>query len=113
MRKSYGSWGKLAIVDQNWEQYLDFLREKCRHYSFEDAHKVLPQEYYPQFIEIYCAKILEAIPQKTGRDHHRDIVRAIRRVNKLGDKSAVDSLVSEMRVKFKNRRTLIEELDKI
>ncbi|MFR9547201.1 MAG: SWIM zinc finger family protein [Rikenellaceae bacterium] len=113
VRKSYGDWGELAIVDQNWAQYLDYLRERCCYYGFEDAHKVLPQEYYPQFVEIYCAKILDAVPQKTGRDHHRDIVRAIRRVNKLGDRAAVDSLVSEMRVKFKNRRTLIEELDKI
>lgn len=56
---------------------------------------------------------LEVIPKKIDRDNHLDIVKAIRRVKKIGDKDAVDSLVSEMRVKFKNRRTLIEELDKI
>ena len=73
----------------------------------------LPKEYYPQLVEIYRDAILKNMENNVGRSHYQDATKYIRRMIKLGERQIAKELIEELRNKYRMRRALIEELDKV
>ncbi len=109
----FGTLAEMFIREKEWQKLLDLVG---KHPSFEildQYHKHLAPHFPQELIEIYEKMSKELLVHTTGRYVYQNVCQMLRRVKKLGAGDRVKELVKEFSEQYKNRRALLEELEKV
>ncbi len=101
------------IWEEDWDRYLELLETNTTLQQIEAAEKYLAKLYPDEFISLYDKAIRSFIENNVGRAYYQDSCRHIRRMKKLGGRQIAEELVEDMRIRYKNRKALLEELNKV
>lgn len=101
------------IWEKYWDRYLELLKANATLQRIEMAEKHLSNLYSDQLILLYDAEIRSFVKNNVGRSHYINSCRYIRRMKKLGGKQIADKLIEDLRVQYKNRKALLEELNNV
>ena len=115
-RGSYSDADKLAqlFVEEGYHERLLLLMQlNSGHLKFIDEYsKHLSSQFPAEVIELYKNAIL-AYAEDTGRSVYNDIARYMKKLAKIpGGLIVVNYLVSHFREKYRNRKAMMEILDK-
>ncbi len=99
------------------EEYYDKLyKSVMRNPSFErivEYESFLKKDFAEGLLEIY-RKIVEEKAQYTGRSNYEEIREILEHMRTLkGGEQLVEKMVEEYKIKYANRRAMLEELNKI
>ena len=97
------------LYDRLWELLND--RDLYTVLGYED---VLLPKYSAEILKKYQNYLNRAATQASGRSAYQDWVRLLKRMEKIdGGKEIAQQIADEWRVKYKNRRAMMEELRKL
>jgi len=117
LRKSkwldYSKLTSFYVWEEQWDKYLELLKKDASLQRIETAEKYLSSLYFDQLISLYDVEIRSFIKNNVGRSYYTDSCRYIRRMKELGGKQIADKLIEDMKAQYKNRRALLEELNKV
>lgn len=111
--------------ENRWEDFLQVVqktaKEKTQSFSsfdtslklLEQYHKDLATHFPEQLIQLYADAIRQSLKQTTGRVHYQYVCTILRRMRKLGANEEVQKIITESQQQYKNRRALLEELNKV
>lgn len=101
------------IWEGYWERYLTLLQKNMTLSRIESAEKYLAGPYAEQLVVFYDKEIRPFVENNVGRSHYQNVCRYIRRMKKLGGGKIAFKLIEDLKTQYKNRRALIEELNKV
>lgn len=133
---------KAAIPAAQWPAYLEALAKDlerrgatsslaeiyCREVLWEPLFNLLkrgivsgfwayeqrfPAEYRPRIADLYAVQVLEMLESFAEKRIYTDACELIRRIKALGEGNLAQQIIAELRVKYKRRRLLMEELDQL
>lgn len=131
---------KAAIPTAQWPAYLEALAKDlerrgatsslaeiyCREALWEPLFNLLkrgivsgfwayeqrfPAEYRPRIADRYAVQVLEMLERFAEKRIYTDACKLIHRIKALGEGYLAEQIIAELRVKYKRRRLLMEELD--
>ncbi|WP_298653696.1 SWIM zinc finger family protein [uncultured Proteiniphilum sp.] len=109
----YEKLASFYIWEEYWERYLSLLQKNTTLSRIEAAEKHLGALYPEQLVTLYDTQLRSFVENNIGRSHYKDACRYMRRMKKLGGSQIVDKLIGDLRIQYKNRRALLEELTKV
>jgi hypothetical protein len=115
-KADWNDYNKIAsfyIWEGYWERYLALLQKNTTLSRIESAEKYLAGSYSEQLISLYDKEIRPFVENNVGRSYYKDACRYIRRMKKLGGSQIATQLIEALRMQYKSRRALLEELDKV
>ena len=110
---SFHSIADMYTWEEQWENLLSLLIKYPSLDNITYVEKYLAKLYASQLVDLYCLAILTFLEENVSRVHYKTACKYMRRMNKLGGREKTDFLIAELRTKYKPRRALMEELDKI
>jgi hypothetical protein len=99
--------------EERWADMLTVAQKTNSLRSLEKYEKILSPLYPEEMSVKYAEWIQQYLKNNVGREHYQLICRCIRRVKKWGSKEVVNTLVEKLRLQYKVRYALIEELDNL
>lgn len=105
---------EILIKEKRWKKLLEYVKREPSAYMLERSHKYLAPYFPKELILMYgdLAKN-ELAKGPFGRAHYQEVCRYLRRMKKLGAAEFVTKLIRQFRTEYKNRRALLEELEKV
>ena len=133
---------KAAIPTAQWPAYLEALAKDlerrgatnslaeiyCREALWDSLFNLLkrgvvsgfwryeqrfPAEYRPRIADRYAVQVLEMLESFAEKRIYTDACTLIRRIKALGEGYLAEQIIAELRIKYKRRRLLMEELDQL
>jgi len=104
---------KIYIQEKWWPRLLDVLKQHPSLNEIENYEKYLAKDYANDLIVLYAYEIKQHLEHFTGKSHYVTVCKYIRRMIKLGGITQAEILIAELRIKYKQRKTLLEELAKV
>ncbi len=107
-------WDKLYFEEEMYDKLIEYAEQKYGLYTIDKYKKVLVNLYPERVLQKYI-QVAEDMAESTGtRNHYREIVDILRGIKKIkGGTKAANDLVEQWRIKYKNRRAMLEELSKL
>lgn len=95
-----------------WEPLFNLLKRRvvCGFWAYEQR---FPTEYRPRIADLYAVQVLEMLESFAEKRIYTDACELIRRIKALGEGNLAQQIIAELRVKYKRRRLLMEELDQL
>lgn len=103
----------IYIWEGYWDRYLVLLQNNTSLKRIEYAEKYLGALYPEQLLALYQLAILSFVEENVGRSYYKEACRYIRRMKKMGGGAMANELIERLRASYKNRRALLEELNKV
>ena len=110
---SFHTIADMYIWEEQWENLFSLLIKNPSLDNIAYVEKYLTKQYASQLVDLYCMAIQTFLEENVGRAHYKTACKYMRRMNKLGGREKTDILIAELRTKYKPRRALMEELDKV
>ena len=110
---SFHTIADMYIWEEQWENLFSLLIKNPSLDNIAYVEKYLTKQYASQLVDLYCMAIQTFLEENVGRAHYKTACKYLRRMNKLGGREKTDILIAELRTKYKPRRALMEELDKV
>jgi|GEM_PF-5745391 len=105
---------ELYAYEKMYEKLIEVIESSGNSSLLQKYIDILSPEYDDFIVRKSLDFISDEINHATNRETYRSIVVSLRKVTKFnGGKEAVGNLVADWRIRFRNRRALMEELDKI
>lgn len=104
---------EMFIREKEWQRLLEIVRKHPSLEILDHYHKHLAPHFPQELIVMYEKTSKELLVPTTGRATYEDVCRMLRRMKKLGAGDRVKELVKEISKQYKNRRALLEELEKV
>ncbi|MFA4852957.1 MAG: SWIM zinc finger family protein [Bacteroidales bacterium] len=104
---------EVFIEEKMFDRLFDLIKKDPSYSHLESYEKYLIKDYKDELVDIYENSILNYLRQNTGRSHYEKSCRMLRRMKKLGNIKEVTSLIENLKTQYKQRRALIEELQKV
>lgn len=114
-RVGFFEFGGIFIREKEWSRLLHMINNNELTFEILDHfHKYL-FEIYPKELSAFYEKMVikELDGYCIGREIYKQVCRMLRRMIKLGDSKRVGLLVGEIKIKYKNRRALLDELSRL
>jgi len=109
----YTIFGEIYIKEERWNDLLNLVKEHVSIQTIETYQKYL-EKYFPDELKVlFESAIRKMLEQTTGRGSYQEVCRILRCLRKLGAFEKVQNLINEFKGTYKNRRALLEELEKI
>lgn len=117
----------LAIFQEEdrWEDFRDCVIRHAKHLQKGGSHyehaftfllryeDEMMERFQDEFAPLALASIQPYLTKSTGRATYQEICRCLRRLRKRGYEDGVTNVCEKLRVQFKNRPALLEELEKV
>ncbi len=110
---SFHSIADMYTWEEQWENLLSLLIKYPSLDNIAYVEKHLAKQYAEQLVELYYKEIEDYLEKNVSRGHYKTACKYLRRMNKLGGLEKTEILIAELRTKYKQRRALMEELDKV
>ena len=95
-----------------WELLFNLLKRGIVS-GFWAYEQRFPAEYRPRIADLYAVQVLEMLESFAEKRIYTDACELIRRIKALGEGNLAQQIIAELRVKYKRRRLLMEELDQL
>lgn len=100
--------------EKMYDELIDIIK---RRRSLNDLWKYadkLSDKYPSEIVELYISILKEVAPQAQNRMQYKDLMKHLKKISQLnkGNKKAL-ALVDEWRIIFKNKRAMMDELNKV
>ena len=110
--RSTGLIPQIYINEKWWDRLLEFVKEKPSLDRIEQYEKYLAKPYRDEIIEMYAKAVVIYIEGNISRDHYQTACRYLQRMNRLGAKEKVNSMIAQLRKEYPRRPALLDELQK-
>lgn len=104
---------KIYYKEKMWPELLSIAKEPGEPYIVEEYFSKLYKLYPKELAKIYEKVIYNKMEYAGGRSLYQEVVKYIERIIFIGDKQKAKLIVDNLKVKYKNRRAMIEELNQI
>lgn len=117
--KSQGGWidwskiREIYVREHYWDRLLVSIQEHPDLRTIEHFESYLKTDYSQELVELYSKAITSFLVTNVGRKYYQTACRYLRRMKKLGGTDEVNSLISELKDQYKQRRALLQELDNV
>ena len=105
---------KIFIEDEEWDKLLSLLDKNASLDFIEQYADHLKEKFPEQLLEIYRKAIRRYAEKYMGPESYRVVVNALKKMQSLPkSKEIVQSLAIELKVTYRQRRAMVEELNKV
>ncbi|NRA10630.1 MAG: SWIM zinc finger family protein [Crocinitomicaceae bacterium] len=104
---------KVLVEEEYWDQLLELVMTNPSLDNLKENEQYLAFQYSDKYISLYAQGVNDYLDTQTGRPSYRQACRFLQRMKKLGGKAKVMEMIDDLRIKFPQRRALLEELDKV
>lgn len=109
----YAFVSEFYIWEEQWDKLFELLCQYPDFYRVEEAEKYLAGEHAEELATLYRNLIIPYLKNNVGRGYYQTACKYIRRMIKLGARPMAMELVEQLRTTYRNRRALLEELNRI
>ncbi len=109
-RRGRVDFGALYIAEEMWAALLAYVQ--ANPYAASHYHKYLANRFPREFSVVYEQLALATLQQKVNRKGYRQACGYLQRMQQLGQGERVSELVAQFREQYKQRRALLDELNK-
>jgi hypothetical protein len=102
--------GTLYIAEEMWPALLAYVQVNL--YLAPHYHKYLGTRFPRELGEVYEQLALATLEMKVNRKGYREVCGYLGRMQQLGQEERVSQLVAQFRGQYKQRRALLDELNK-
>jgi len=103
----------IFIKEELWDRLLELVKKSPSLDNIERYEEFLSKDYSNELVELYKKGILDYLKSNMGRSHYQNACKYIRRIIKLGARQKANEVISYLKVEYRKRKALIEELGKI
>jgi len=102
------------FIEENYkDRLLKLLEINSTHIEFLDKYAKQLKDDYPEKIIQLFEPAIKTFAMNTGRDIYTNVVNYLRKMQKLnGGEEKVRKIIGQFRIQYKNRRAMIEILNK-
>lgn len=111
--KPYDIIAKVYFEEKEFDLLLKTITAYATFELLEKYESILNEKYAETFVMLYERSIRNYLEKHVDRKYYEIACKAIRRLKKIIPHNNVNHLINEFRVKYKNRRALIELINKI
>ena len=111
-RGATSSLAEIYCREALWEPLFNLLKKGIVS-GFWAYEQRFPAEYRPRIADLYAVQVLEMLESFAEKRIYTDACELIRRIKALGEGNLAEQIIAELRVKYKRRRLLMEELDQL
>jgi|GEM_PF-829284 len=111
-RGATSSLAEIYCREALWEPLFNLLKRGIVS-GFWAYEQRFPAEYRPRIADLYAVQVLEMLESFAEKRIYTDACELIRRIKALGEGNLAQQIIAELRVKYKRRRLLMEELDQL
>ncbi|RPI14265.1 MAG: hypothetical protein EHM58_16760 [Ignavibacteriae bacterium] len=104
---------KIYIYEKDWNRLMGLIKENISLRNLEDFEQYLSKDFSFELAELYEEEIMQFLKNHADRNHYKEACRYMRRMVKLGARAKVDKMIDELKVKYKQRRALLEEMSMV
>lgn len=111
---TYAHVERLYKEEKLYDRLLEYVLASTGLYALQEYENVLKKEYPKQVLNKYANEINKMALHTGNRKHYASLVSLLRRMQKMnGGKKLVDEIVTEWKVKYRNRPAMMDELRKL
>jgi len=107
---------EIFALEEMWEELLAEIKKASNIYDLEQyQHHFNERGEFPavqDIFEIYGQIIWESLGQRADRKNYRKVCRILKKVIAFGAAEQTEKLVGEIRYRYSNRPSLLEELER-
>jgi uncharacterized Zn finger protein len=104
---------ELLIAENEIERLLNYIEKHLSVYDLERYYKVFASKYPEKTLEMF-KKVLIPYAENTGRNYYENILSLLKKMSRIkGGKEAASDLVADFRIRYRNRRAMMEVLNGI
>lgn len=111
-RGATSSLAEIYCREALWEPLFNLLKRGIVS-GFWAYEQRFPAEYRPRIADLYAVQVLEMLERFAEKRIYTDACELIHRIKALGEGYLAEQIIAELRVKYKRRRLLMEELDQL
>ena len=103
----------LLAAENETERLLHYIEKHFSLNKLETYYNIFASEYPEKTLELFKEPMISYAENNIGRSHYLYIASLLKKMSKIeGGKKAVSELVAGFRVKYKNRRAMMEILNR-
>ncbi len=111
---TYADVERLYKEEKLYDRLLAYVLNSTGLYALQEYENVLKKEYPEQILNKYVGEVNRMASHTGDRKHYAGLVSLLRRMQKMnGGKKLVDEIVTEWKVKYRNRPAMMDELRKL
>ena len=111
---AYAHVERLYKEEKLYDRLLTFVLNSPGLYILQEYEKVLKKEYPEQILEKYKDEVNKMVMHTSDRKHYAHLVSLLRKMQQMkGGRELVEQIVSEWKLKYKNRPAMMDELRKL
>ncbi len=111
---TYAHVERLYKEEKLYDRLLEYVLGSTGLYALQEYENVLKKEYPEQILNKYVCEVNKMASHTGDRKHYASLVSLLRRMQKMnGGKKLVDEIVTEWKVKYRNRPAMMDELRKL
>lgn len=101
----------IYIKEESWSRLLELIKQNPSLNYIEHYEKFLSKGHSDDLVQLYAEAIIKFMKNSTGRNHYQTACRYLRRMIKLGGRKKANTIISNFRKEYPQRRALMEELN--
>ena len=111
---AYAHVERLYKEEKLYDRLLAYVLNSPGLYAMQEYEKVLKKEYPEQILEKYKDEVNKMAMYTSDRKHYAHLVSLLRKMQQMkGGVKLVEQIVSEWKLKYKNRPAMMDELRKL
>ena len=111
---AYAHVERLYKEEKLYDRLLAYVLNSPGLYALQEYEKVLKKEYPEQILEKYKDEVNKMAMHTSDRKHYAHLVSLLRKMQQMkGGVKLVEQIVSEWKLKYKNRPAMMNELRKL
>ena len=111
---AYAHVERLYKEEKLYDSLLAYVLNSPGLYALQEYEKVLKKEYPEQILEKYKDEVNKMAIHTSDRKHYAHLVSLLRKMQQMkGGVKLVEQIVSEWKLKYKNRPAMMDELRKL
>ena len=111
---TYANVEKLYMEEKMYDRLLAYVLNCPGLYALQEYENILKKEYPEQVLNKYQNEVNKMAVHTSDRKHYSSLVSLLRRMQKIkGGSKVVEQIVTEWKVKYKNRPAMMDEIRKL
>ena len=106
--------GDLLVEENDAKRLLDYVTRHCSTKTMENYYKHFVKIYPAETLRLFQLSIEDYTKNNLGREHYEYAVRLMKMMqNIVGGKEIVSAMIANFKTIYKNRRAMMEILEKV
>ena len=102
------------FIKEGWmDRLFELVCKSPDLHTIAQYETYLSGKYTAEVVDLYVNALLAYMKTNVGRSHYKEACRYLRRIIKLGAREKANEVISCFRTEYRNRTTLMEELNNV